>query len=161
MWSCIWTAKWWGVGEETVKADCGSVEARQLRGWGGGGGLDTITATPVKWNATKYSSSSWRASTCQLCSERTRAARVWCCQSLPKMNKLHKQRKTYTATALENKQQLFLMLAESSVCSLNCCCLQKKTEAVNINSHWERNHKRTQTEETEHVFTNQVYVYSN
>ncbi len=34
-----------------MKADCGSVEARQLQG------VDTITATPVKYNATKYSSS--------------------------------------------------------------------------------------------------------
>lgn len=32
--TCIWTAKWWGVGEETAKVDCGSVEARQLQGGG-------------------------------------------------------------------------------------------------------------------------------
>lgn len=34
-----------------MKADCRSVEARQLQG------VDTITATPVKYNATEYSSS--------------------------------------------------------------------------------------------------------
>lgn len=34
MWTCIWTAKCWGVGDETVKTGCGSVEACQRLGGG-------------------------------------------------------------------------------------------------------------------------------
>lgn len=34
MWTCIWTAKCWGVGEETVKTGCGSMEACQRLGGG-------------------------------------------------------------------------------------------------------------------------------
>lgn len=41
-----------------MKADCGSVEARQLTR-GGGRGVDTITATPVKYNAVQSFGSQW------------------------------------------------------------------------------------------------------
>lgn len=177
MWTCIWTAKWewWGVGEETVKADCGSVEARQLQG------VDTITATPVKYNASEYSSSQsgcaippsnyqqtlnitsfmaagfvsrplyWIASHCtgvfQILNQQPKPViltdvnmsgmfrKNTICQDVmppvsPKINKLHKQKKTHMATASENTQQLFLLLAESNACSLNC--YKKKRKTVNI-----------------------------
>lgn len=213
MWTCIWTAKCWGVGEETVKAGCGSVEACQLQG------VDTIIASPLKYNATQYRiwtrtavvnvqvdvlfsllRQRWRAgfsdkvstniqhdklhgsratvlncitlyrcffsndneqpkhvilSACQMCSQRTWPARMWCCQSLPKsINCTNRGRHTIWQQPWKTNSNYFwekrvftqLLLYTKKIHAVNICQCQK----------WQKNI----TEETEHVSPNQVFVYS-
>lgn len=94
-------------------------------------------------------------SACQVCSQRTSPARMWCCQSLPKsINCTNRGRhtiwqqpwKTNSNYFLEKRVFTQLPLSTKEIHAVNICQCQK----------WQKNI----TEETEHVSLNQVFVYS-
>lgn len=54
---------------------------------------------------------------------------------------------------MEDKQQLYLWLAESNTCSLECGCVQKRTKAVNIcREERERNDRKTERKKLDIFF---------